>query len=97
MSQRLFDEIAAERDAMISRARRGAERDDGKTHANWIASLLKIVGPNYEPRHMWIKVAAVALRAVEAIDRRNARVSDEPDHEHPIIGSGGARRPRETR
>ncbi len=87
----ILDEIAAERDAMVSRARRGTAKDDEKGIEEWRRTLGKVLDPAYPPRHMWIKVAAVALRAVEAIDRRAKRLDDEPDHEHPIVGSGGAR------
>lgn len=71
-----IEDIQRERDAMLARSRRGIQRDDEKTPEDWAASLLKIV--REEPaqrdafRHMWVKVGAVALRAIESIDRKTA-------------------------
>lgn len=65
-----LEELATERDAMIARSRRGVARDDGKSHEDWAASLRKVLDPSYGFRHMWVKVGAVTLRAVESFDRK---------------------------
>ena len=66
----VLDDIAEERDKMIARSRRGIAKDDGKTAEEWGASLGHVLSGGYPPRHMWVKIAAVAVRAAEAIDRR---------------------------
>lgn len=71
-----IEEMVAERDKMLARASRGAARDDGYTPERWIISLQSILDGGYGQRggfgqrHLWIKIGALALRAVEAIDRR---------------------------
>lgn len=77
-----IEDIQRERDAMLARSRRGAQRDDEKTPEDWAASLRKVIDPAHPIvmgdvpgalRHMWVKVAAVALRAIESIDRKSDR------------------------
>jgi hypothetical protein len=65
-----LDEIANERDLMIARSSRGIVRDDEKRTEDWAASLRKSSDPRYSARHMWVKIGAVALRAIESIDRK---------------------------
>lgn len=72
MESSIVCEIIAEKDKMIARARRGTAHDDDKSPADWIGSVENVLEGGYTARHMWIKIAAIALRAVEAIDRRKS-------------------------
>jgi hypothetical protein len=65
----VLGEIRAEADLMIARSARGTSKDDGKTAYEWGASVRSVLFGGHPPRKMWIKVAAVALRAIESIDR----------------------------
>lgn len=65
----VHEEIRAEADLTIARSAHGIDKDDGKTAYEWGASIRSALFGGYPPRKMWIKVAAVALRAIESIDR----------------------------
>jgi len=67
-----LDEIAAERDNMLARARGGVTRDDGRAPERWLRSLQSLLDGGYGQRQLWVKIGAVALRAVEAIDRQRS-------------------------
>ncbi len=82
-----IDDIAHERDRMIARARRGAAHDDDRTQERWEKSLFGLLNAHYEPRHLWVKIGAIALRAIEAIDRRTPV-------EIEVVGVNGRTGPR---
>jgi|AntDeeMinimDraft_6_1070357.scaffolds.fasta_scaffold14704_2 hypothetical protein len=75
----IYEEIQAERDHQ-RRKWGGAEHDDQHTTFDWLAILTKHVGQAFDPgergrldipkyRHQMIRVAAVAVAAIEWCDR----------------------------
>jgi hypothetical protein len=68
----VYEDIQAERLRQVTKGR-DAAHDDVRSHTDWIECLGKVIadqksgGPS--ARAMWIKVASVAVAAVDAIDR----------------------------
>lgn len=78
VSVRVYQEIMAERSAQIAKGRTEAN-DDRRSHWDWIQCLGSVVANRTTTRNMWIKIASVAVAAVESLDRLGAQ-------EHPLCG-----------
>ena len=69
----VFDEIAAERAAQIAKGRDAAVElpFESRHNTEWILRVDEVIRKGCAaPRRMWIKIASIAVAAVEAIDRR---------------------------
>lgn len=68
----VYGEVAAERAAQVAKGR-DAAHDDARYEADWHECARRVLTKYNGTRALWIKLASVAISAVESIDRMEAR------------------------
>jgi hypothetical protein len=74
-SPRVLEDVSAERARQVAKGR-DAAHDDARSEGDWIQCVGSVVAnrsaKGYDDRAMWVKIAAVAVAAIESIDRKAA-------------------------